>query len=174
MSKIFSRTPSPNRRSLKSERSPSPKSRNRLSPLFGRNSAPPSTGSGSSESTICKSICSPSSSPKLFDKSERTFNIPASLVFQSSDGKGGKHSKQELLINEIKDSVASNQTQHSTPYKENKENIENSKSTERSSNSALPVTKPPIPAPRAINQQGINYEDRFKDPGKQHTRRKIS
>merc|ERR1712223_1000473 len=96
LSRLFNRTPSPNRRSLKScDRSPSPKSRNRLSPLFSRNSAPPSS-TESSQPSINKSICSPSSSPKLFDKSERTFNIPASLVFQNNDSSSASKSDKIL------------------------------------------------------------------------------
>ena len=79
--------------------------------------------------------------------------------------------KQEPRSNETKASIPSNQIQHSTSYKVNKEN---SKNTERWSNSALPVTKPPIPAPRAINQQqDNNNEDRPNDAGKQHTSRII-
>ena len=112
-------------------------------------------------------MCSPSSSPKLFDKSDRTFNIPASLVFQNSDGKRDKHKKAAPSSNDLNASITSNQIQQLTSYKESKETIENSNNIERSSNSALPTTKPPIPAPRAINQQyGISDEERSIDAGK--------
>ena len=155
---MFSRTPSPNRKSLKSERSPSPKSRNRLSPLFGRNSAPPSTGSGSSDSTVTKSICPASSSPKLFDKSERTFNIPASLVLRNNNvnDKIGNSKEREISPGKFTSSSSSKANQEKTEEISNAENI---------SSISSPEVKPPRPAPRAINQQGNDIIDKCKGEG---------
>ena len=148
LSRLFNRTPSPNRRSLKScDRSPSPKSRNRLSPLFSRNSAPPSS-TESSQPSINKSICSPSSSPKLFDKSERTFNIPASLVFQNNEISSVSKSDKKLENNEINDIL-----QDSKSIDNNLDKSEHSKIAKSLSSSPTPAAKPPIPAPRAINNQ---------------------
>ena len=148
LSRLFNRTPSPNRRSLKScDRSPSPKSRNRLSPLFSRNSAPASS-TESSQPSINKSICSPSSSPKLFDKSERTFNIPASLVFQNNESSGGSKSDKKVENKVITDKI------QDLKSSENKlDKSEHLRVTKSLSSRPTPATKPPIPAPRAINNQ---------------------
>ena len=157
---MFSRTPSPNRKSLKSDRSPSPKSRNRLSPLFGRNSAPPSTESGSSDTTITKTSCPTSSSPKLFDKSERTFNIPASLVLQNNNinAKIGNCKEREMSPGKLTVSSSSKAPKEKTKEISNAENI---------SSIPSPVVKPPRPAPRAINQHGNDIIGKSKGEGKQ-------
>ena len=85
----------------------------------------------------------------MFDKSERTFNIPASLVFNNNkDGSGAsindkkKDSEKENIKN--KDSIIS---------QNNKDKSDHSKVTKSLSSSPTPATKPPIPAPRAINNQ---------------------
>ena len=161
LSKIFNRTPSPNRKSLRSEGSPSPKSKSRLSPLFGRNSAPPSTGSASSDSTITKSICPASSSPKLFDKSERTFNIPASLVLRNNDvnPKVGNSKEREIFPGNISTSTTANQEKTEEISKE--EDI-----------ASIPShgVKPPRPTPRAINQQGTDIIEKCRGKGMQNMR----
>ena len=151
---MFSRTPSPNRKSLKTERSPSPKSRNRLSPLFSRNSAPPSTGTGSSESIVNKSLYSPSSSPKLFDKSERTFNIPASLVFQHKE-KAGKHLKTEGSLPNV---------EMIPPCTTNGDKNEIIKQSQLVT-TRLSTSKPPIPAPRAINLPEVGSNEKSTSEG---------
>ena len=82
--------------------------------------------------------------------------VHISFVFKNNDNSGAsKKDKKTEIVNEI------DKKQDSESNSKDSLNVEHSKVTKFLSSSPTPATKPPIPAPRAIN----NHE-KFKNIGK--------